>query len=100
MSHQSTQLGKDGIPNLRVAAETNVESLAGAIAEHLKTYPIILVSSVGQASTYNVVKAIARARGIVGQSGKDLVCRPGFAQERLGPDQELTVMQFYLKTEI
>jgi stage V sporulation protein S len=64
---------------LRVAAGSNPQALASAIAHSIYESRGCKVRAVGAGAVNQAVKAIAIARGYVAPRGLDLVCIPGFA---------------------
>lgn len=64
---------------LKVAAHTNPNTLAGALAEVVKQYNRAEMQSVGAGALNQAIKAIAIARGFVAPHGIDLICIPAFS---------------------
>ena len=65
---------------LKVAANSNPKSVAGALAGVLREKGIAEVQAVGAGAVNQAVKAIAIARGYVAPNGINLVCTPGFSE--------------------
>ena len=63
---------------LKVSSKSNPASVAGAIANTLRTEKKVVLQSVGAGALNQAVKAIAIARGYVAPTGKDLICIPAF----------------------
>ena len=63
---------------LNVAAKSNPNSLAGAIAGVIREEQKVTVQAIGAGATNQAVKGIAIARGFVAPSGHDLICIPAF----------------------
>lgn len=66
-------------PFLKVAAGSNPQALASAIAHAIYDTRMVKLRAVGAGANNQAVKAIAIARGYVAPRGLDLVCKPGFA---------------------
>jgi stage V sporulation protein S len=64
---------------LRVAANSNPNSVAGALTWALKDQDGVEIHVVGAGAINQAVKAVAIARGFIAPSGMDLVCTPAFA---------------------
>lgn len=65
-------------PLIRVASASNVKNVASAITQQLREGKRVRVRAVGAGATNQAAKALAVARGYVGQAGMDLITRPGF----------------------
>ncbi len=63
---------------LRVSAQSNPNSVAGALAGVLRERPAAELQAIGAGATNQAVKAIAIARSYLESSGIDLVCVPAF----------------------
>lgn len=66
-------------PFLRVAAGSNPQALASAIAHAIYDNRTVKLRAVGAGAVNQAVKALAIARGYVAPRGLDLVCKPGFS---------------------
>ena len=69
---------------LKVAAKSNPNSVAGALAEVVKKQGMAEMQAVGAGSLNQAIKAVAIARGFVAPSGIDLVCVPAFVDVEIG----------------
>lgn len=76
--HRPPQEGEEDV--LRVAAGSDVQAVASAIAYALYEKPRVKVRAVGAGAVSQATKAIAIARGYVAPMGLDLYARPGFEQ--------------------
>lgn len=65
---------------LKVSAQSNPKSVAGALAAVLREKGFAEVQAVGAGAVNQAVKAIAIARGFIAPNGIDLVCIPAFAE--------------------
>lgn len=65
---------------LKVSANTEVKSLAGAIAGWMREENGAELQAIGAGAVNTAIKAIAVARGFLASAGVDLVCTPGFAE--------------------
>lgn len=63
---------------LKVSAQSNPNSVAGALAGVLRERAGVELQSIGAGATNQAVKAIAIARSYLEASGLDLVCVPAF----------------------
>ena len=63
---------------LKVATNTNVNKLAGAIAKIMERQETVELRMVGAGTVNIAMKSIAVARGFTAAAGKELVCAPGF----------------------
>jgi stage V sporulation protein S len=63
---------------LKVSAQSNPNSVAGALAGVLREKPAAELQAIGAGATNQAVKAIAIARSYLHPSGIDLVCVPEF----------------------
>jgi stage V sporulation protein S len=64
---------------LRVAAGSNPQSVASAVAHAIYESRTCKIRAVGAGAVNQAVKAIAIARGYTAPRGIDLVCIPGFS---------------------
>ena len=78
---------------LKVAAKSNPNSLAGAIAGVFEKEDKVELQAVGAGAVNQAVKAIAISRGYVAPSGVDLVCIPGFTDIEID-GEERTAIKF------
>ncbi len=63
---------------LKVAAKSNPNSVAGALAGVIREQGMAEMQAIGAGAINQAIKAIAIARGFVAPSGIDLVCVPAF----------------------
>jgi len=63
---------------LKVAAKSNPNSVAGALAGVIREQGKAEMQAVGAGALNQAIKAVAIARGFVAPSGVDLVCVPAF----------------------
>ena len=64
---------------LKVSAQSNPKSVAGALAAVLREKGSAEVQAVGAGALNQATKAVAIARGFVAPQGLDLICIPAFA---------------------
>ena len=69
---------------VKVANTSNVNSVAGMIANLLKTNSRVEVNAIGAGALNQAVKAVAVARGYVAPLGVNLVCIPAFTDVDVG----------------
>lgn len=82
---------------LKVSANSQPKSVAGAIAAVLREKGVVEVQCVGAGAVNQTVKAIAIARGYVAPNGIDLVCVPAFAKIEID-GEERTAIKFQLES--
>lgn len=80
---------------LKVAADSKVQSVAGALAAVLRDSGKAELQAIGAGAVNQTVKAIALARGYVAPSGVDLIVVPAFA-DVLIEQEERTAMRFFV----
>ena len=78
---------------LKVAAKSNPNSVAGAIANVFREKGKVELQAIGAGAVNQAVKAIAISRGYVASSGVDLVCIPGFTDIEID-GEERTAIKF------
>ena len=81
---------------LKVAAKTDPNALAGAIANCIEKEDKVELQAIGAGAINQAVKAIAISRGYVAPSGVDLVCIPAFVDIEIdGKDR--TAIKFIIE---
>lgn len=68
---------------LKVSAQSNPNSVAGALAGVLRERPTCELQAIGAGATNQAVKAIAIARSYLEPSGVDLTCVPAFTDVQI-----------------
>jgi len=81
---------------LKVSADSQPKSVAGAMAAVLREQGAVEVQAVGAGAVNQTVKAIAVARGYVAPNGIDLICIPAFSKIEIDGD-ERTAIRFLLE---
>lgn len=81
---------------LKVSAQSNPKSVAGALAAVLREKGTAEVQAVGAGAVNQAVKAIAIARGFVAPNGIDLVAIPAFAEIMID-GEERTAIRFIVE---
>ncbi|HAK40344.1 MAG TPA: stage V sporulation protein S [Synergistales bacterium] len=81
---------------LKVSANSQPKSVAGAIAAVVRESGAVEIQAVGAGAVNQTVKSIAIARGYVSPNGIDLVCIPSFAKIEID-GEERTAMKFQLE---
>ena len=76
---------------LKVSTKSNPNSVAGALAAIIKEKNIVEIQAVGAGAINQAVKAIARARGFVAPSGKDIVCVPAFTDIEIDGEERTAI---------
>jgi stage V sporulation protein S len=96
---------EDGVPGegdfsmevLKVSANSQPKSVAGAIAAVLREKGSVEVQAVGAGAVNQSIKSIAIARGYVAPNGIDLICIPAFAKIEID-GEERTAIKFQLES--
>ena len=81
---------------LRVAASSNPNSVAGALAGVIREEGSAEMQAVGAGAVNQAVKAIAISRGYIAPSGVDLICVPGFVDIEID-GEERTAIKFVVE---
>ncbi|MDR3563845.1 MAG: stage V sporulation protein S [Negativicutes bacterium] len=81
---------------LKVSAQSNPKSVAGALAAVLREKGSAEVQAVGAGAVNQAIKAVAIARGFVAPNGIDLICIPAFA-EIIIDGEERTAIRFIIE---
>ena len=81
---------------LRVAANSNPNSLAGALAGVIREEGSAEMQAIGAGAINQAVKAIAISRGYMAPSGVDLICVPGFVDIEID-GEERTAIKFVVE---
>jgi len=81
---------------LKVSAQSNPKSVAGALAAVLREKGTAEVQAVGAGAVNQAIKAVAIARGFVAPNGIDLICIPAFA-EIIIDGEERTAIRFIVE---
>lgn len=81
---------------IKVSAQSNPKSVAGALAAVMREHGTAEVQAVGAGAVNQAVKAIAIARGFVAPNGIDLVSIPAFSEINI-EGQERTAIKFIVQ---
>ncbi len=81
---------------LKVAASSNPNSVAGALAGVIREEGSAEMQAVGAGAINQAVKAIAISRGYIAPSGVNLVCVPGFVDIEID-GAEKTAIKFIVE---
>lgn len=81
---------------LKISANSQPKSVAGAIAAVVRETGVVECQAVGAGAVNQAVKSIAIARGYVAPNGIDLVCLPAFAKIEID-GEERTAIRFQLE---
>lgn len=94
------------LEELRVAADTNVGKLAGAIVSIINKGAKCELTAVGASACNQAMKAVARANGFLGPNGISLVVKPCFitldlsGEKREGQEAKSEVTALKFKVEV
>lgn len=81
---------------LKVSAQSQPKSVAGALAAVLREHSSAEVQAVGAGAVNQAVKAIAITRGFVAPNGIDLVVVPAFSEITI-EGEERTAIKFIVE---
>jgi stage V sporulation protein S len=81
---------------LKVSAQSNPKSVAGALAAVLRERGSAEVQAVGAGAVNQAIKAVAIARGFVAPNGIDLVTIPAFTEISID-GEERTAIRFIVE---
>lgn len=81
---------------LKVSAQSNPKSVAGALAAVLREKGSAEVQAVGAGAVNQAIKAVAIARGFVAPNGIDLITIPAFAEITID-GEERTAIRFIVE---
>jgi len=81
---------------LKVSANSQPKSVAGALAAVLRDNNYAEIQAVGAGAVNQAVKAIAITRGFVAPNGIDLVTVPAFAEVNID-GEERTAIKFFIQ---
>jgi stage V sporulation protein S len=81
---------------LKVSAQSNPNSVAGALAGVLRERPVAELQAIGAGATNQAIKAIAIARTFVQTADMDLVCIPEFTDVEID-GKERTAMRLLVE---
>lgn len=81
---------------LKVSAQSQPKSVAGALAAVLRERTVAELQAVGAGAVNQAVKAIAITRGFVAPNGIDLVVVPAFAEIDID-GEERTAIKFIVE---
>ena len=81
---------------LKVSAQSNPKSVAGALAAVLRENGSAEMQAVGAGAVNQAIKAVAIARGFVAPNGIDLVAIPAFAEITID-GEERTAIRFIIE---
>ncbi len=81
---------------LKVSAQSNPKSVAGALAAVLREKGTAEVQAVGAGAVNQAIKAIAISRGFVAPNGIDLITIPAFAEIAID-GEERTAIRFIVE---
>ncbi|QDR80430.1 stage V sporulation protein S [Sporomusa termitida] len=81
---------------LKVSAQSNPKSVAGALAAVLRERGSAEVQAVGAGAVNQAIKAIAISRGFVAPNGIDLITIPAFAEITID-GEERTAIRFIVE---
>ena len=76
---------------LRVAAKSNPNSVAGALAGVIREKGKAEMQALGAGSLNQAIKAMAIARGFVAPGGIDLVCTPAFVDIQINGEERTAI---------
>jgi stage V sporulation protein S len=81
---------------LKVAAKSNPNSVAGALAGVIREEGTVEMQAIGAGAVNQAVKAIAIARGFLAPSGLEVICIPAFVNVVID-NEERTAIKFIVE---
>jgi len=76
---------------LKVAAKSNPNSVAGALAGVIREQGKVEMQAIGAGALNQAIKAVAIARGYMAPSGIDLVCIPAFVDLQIEGEERTAI---------
>lgn len=76
---------------LKVSAKSNPNSVAGALAGHLRERGSAEMQAIGAGALNQAVKAVAICRGFVAPSGMDIICIPAFTEIQIDGEERTAI---------
>ncbi len=76
---------------LKVAAKSNPNSVAGALAGVIREEGKAEMQAIGAGALNQAIKAVAIARGFVAPSGINLVCIPAFVDVEIDGEERTAI---------
>ena len=76
---------------LKVSSKSVPNSVAGALAEVIRTDKTAEIQAIGAGAINQAIKAIAIARGFLAPSGIDLVCIPAFTDIEVNGEKRTAI---------
>lgn len=76
---------------LKVSANSNSNSVAGALAGTIRERGGAEIQAIGAGALNQAVKAVAIARGFVAPSGVDLICIPAFTDIEIDGEERTAI---------
>lgn len=76
---------------LKVSANSQPKSVAGAIAAISRNNQKLEIETIGAAAVNQAVKSIAIARGYVAPNGIELICIPAFSQLEVNGETKTSI---------
>ena len=81
---------------LKVSAQSNPKSVAGALAAVVREFRTAEIQAVGAGAVNQAIKAIAISRGFVAPNGINLITIPAFAEIEID-GEERTAIRFIVE---
>lgn len=85
-----------GMEVLRVAADSDVKAVAGALVAAFKIHGKVEVQAVGAGAVNQAIKAIAVSRGYVAPNGINLIFIPAFSEIIINGETK-TALKFFVQ---
>ena len=83
---------------LKVSSKSNPNSVAGALANVFRSNGSVEIQAVGAGALNQAIKAVAKARGFLAPSGKNIVCIPAFTDISID-GEEKTAIKLIIETK-
>lgn len=89
----------ENVDIIKVAKESNPNSVAGAIVGMVKKHGTVVMQAIGARAVNQAMKSIIIARGYVATTGINLICIPAFVNIKI--ENEITTgMKFIVRGEL
>ncbi len=89
----------ENVDIIKVANESNPQSVAGAITGMLREHGKVVMQAIGAGAVNQAMKSIIIARGYVATTGINLICIPAFVNIEIN-NEITTGMKFIVRGEL
>lgn len=89
--HINGEIGGVTLEILKVSSKSVPNSVAGALAEVIRTDKNAEIQAIGAGAINQAIKAIAIARGFLAPSGIELICIPAFTDIEVNGEKRTAI---------